>query len=196
MPPGVRLRAPLILASSSPRRLELLAQIGVVPDRIIPADIDETPNPAETARPLALRLARAKADAVAQPGHAVLSADTVVAVGRRLLGKPRDAAQARAWLTLMSGRRHRVTSGVVLLGPDGRRSERVVETAVRFARLTPTQIDAYLAGGEWQGKGGAYAIQGEAGAFVAFLSGSYTNVVGLPLFETIQLLRGQGLWPA
>ena len=195
MPSHVALRAPLALASASPRRRDLLAQIGIVPDRIVPAALDETPYRDEMPRALALRLARAKVAAAALAGHAVLGADTVVAAGRRVLGKPADAAEARRFLDILSGRRHRVTGAVVLVGPDGRRSERVVETIVTFARLTEAQKRAYLASLEWQDKAGGYAIQGQAAAFVRFLAGSYSNVVGLPLFETAQLLRGQGLWP-
>ena len=182
----------LILASASPRRLALLAQIGVVPDGVAPADIDETPRKDELPRPLAERLARAKAQAVVRPGALVLAADTVVACGRRVLPKAEDAAQARACLELLSGRRHHVVTGVVLVAPDGRRTERVADSVVGFARLTRPQIDAYIDSGEWHGKAGGYAIQGHAAAFVRFLSGSYSNVVGLPLFETAQLLRGVG----
>ena len=182
----------LILASASPRRLALLAQIGVVPDGVAPAEIDETPQKDELPRPLAERLARAKAQAVARPGALVLAADTVVACGRRVLPKAEDAAQARACLELLSGRRHHVLTCVVLVAPDGRRTERVADSVVGFARLTRAQIDAYIDGGEWHGKAGGYAIQGHAAAFVRFLSGSYSNVVGLPLFETAQLLRGIG----
>ena len=185
-------RAPLVLASASPRRRDLLAQIGIVPDRIVSADIDETPQPGELPRLCALRLARAKAAAVDAPGCFVLAADTVVAAGRRIIPKAESEALARACLTALSGRRHRVFSAVVLRAPDGRRSERVAVSIVSFARLTRQQIDAYAAGGEWQGKAGGYAIQGHAAMFVRFLSGSHSNVVGLPLFETAQLLRGAG----
>ena len=185
-------RAPLILASASPRRLALLAQIGITPDDIIPTEIDETPRKGELPRPLAQRLARAKANAAARPGSFVLAADTVVAVGRRILPKAETAAQARQCLALLSGRRHSVLTAVVVIAPDGRQAERVADSAVAFARLTPSQIDAYLAGGEWAGKAGGYAIQGAAAAYIRFLSGSHSNVVGLPLFETAQLLRGLG----
>jgi len=184
----------LVLASASPRRLALLAQIGIAPDRVLPTEIDETPLPRELPRPHAERLARAKADAVDAPGCFILAADTVVAAGRRILPKAETEAQARACLTLLSGRRHRVMTAVVLRAPDGRRAERSVESAVGLARLTPAQLRAYLDSGEWQGKAGGYAIQGRAASFVRFLSGSYSNVVGLPLFETAQLLRGLG-WP-
>jgi septum formation protein len=184
----------LVLASASPRRLALLAQIGITPDRVAPSEIDETPLPRELPRPHAERLARAKADAVDAPGCFILAADTVVAAGRRILPKAKTEAQASACLTLLSGRRHRVLTAVVLRAPDGRRTQRLVESVVGLARLTPGQLHAYLAGGEWQGNAGGYAIQGGAAAFVRFLSGSYSNVVGLPLFETAQLLRGAG-WP-
>ena len=183
---------PLVLASASPRRLALLAQIGVAPDRVIAADIDETPGRVEQPRPYAQRLARAKAAAVDIPHALILAADTVVAVGRRILPKADSEAQARTCLTLLSGRRHRVLTAVVLLGADGHRTERVAESVVAFARLTEDRIVAYLATGEWAGKAGGYAIQGHAAAFVRFLSGSHSNVVGLPLYETAQLLRGAG----
>ncbi len=182
-----------MLASASPRRLALLAQIGLVPDRIAAPDIDETPLRDETPRLLAQRLARAKA-AMPQDGAYVLAADTVVAVGRRIMPKADDTATARKCLNLLSGRRHRVLTAVMVAAPDGRRSERLCESVVGFARLTARQIDAYLDGGEWQGKAGGYAIQGSAAAYIRFLSGSYSGVVGLPLFETAQLLRGLG-WP-
>ncbi len=190
-------QARLVLASASPRRLALLAQIGIVPDQVAPADIDETPKKAELPRPLALRLAHAKADAVAADAVAadpgcVLAADTVVALGRRLLPKAETEDAARRCLELLSGRRHNVITAVVLVGPDGRRTERCVDSVVAFSRLTGDQIAAYLAGGEWHGKAGGYAIQGMAASFVRFISGSYSNVVGLPLFETAQLLRGLG----
>ena len=189
-------RPRLILASASPRRRDLLAQLGIVADAIAPTDIDETPRPGEAPRQAALRLARAKAAAAATPGDFVLAADTVVACGRRILPKAESEGQALACLDLLSGRRHRVLTAVVLAAPDGRRAERLVESVVGFARLTEPQLRAYLASGEWQGKAGGYAIQGRAAAFVRFLSGSYSNVVGLPLFETAGLLRGLGYtWP-
>ena len=188
-------RPPLVLASASPRRLELLARIGIVPDRVLPAEIDETPRKAELPRRLAARLAAEKAAATAAlaPAEAlVLAADTVVGVGRRILGKPADRAEARRFLALLSGRRHTVISGVVLHRPGGKPLSRLVETALAFQRLTDQQVEAYLDSGEWQGKAGGYAIQGRAEMFVRFLSGSWSNVVGLPLFETAQLLRGVG----
>ena len=188
---------PLILASASPRRLELLAQIGLAPSLIDPAEIDETPLPGETARLLALRLARAKAAAVAErrAGAFVLAADTVVALGRRLLGKPEDEADARRMLALLSGRAHRVLTAVAVTGPHGRTAARLGETRVRFKRLTAAEIDGYVASGEWSGKAGGYGVQGRAGAFVIALNGSYTGVVGLPLYETRALLIGLG-YPA
>jgi septum formation protein len=185
-------RPALVLASASPRRLALLSQIGIVPDRVLTPDIDETPLPGEPPRRHAARLARAKAEAAAAPGAMVLAADTVVAAGRRILGKPGTREQAQACLALLSGRRHRVITTVVLQGPDEQRSERLVESTVALARLTDRQLRSYLDSGEWQDKAGGYAIQGRAAVFIRFLSGSYSNVMGLPLFETAQLLRGIG----
>jgi len=186
--------APLVLASASPRRIELLARLGIVPDRVLPAELDETPLKAEVPRALAIRLARAKAEAVAAeaPGALVLAADTVVGLGRRILGKPTDRAEAKRFIEALSGRRHRVMTGVCLRRPDGRRTERLVTTILAFQRLTPGQIEAHLDSGEWQGVAGGYQIQKRAEAWVRFLSGSHSNVVGLPLFETAQLLRGSG----
>ena len=185
-------RPPLTLASASPRRLALLAQVGIVPDHVRPADIDETPQRDEVPRLHAARLAREKAAAAHVPGGFTLAADTVVGLGRRILPKAADAGQVAACLKMLSGRRHHVLTAVVLLGPDGRATERMVDSVVAFARLTPGQAAGYAASGEGEGKAGGYAIQGRAGAFVRFLGGSYTAVVGLPLFETMQLLRGQG----
>jgi septum formation protein len=175
--------------------LDLLAQIGIRPDAVDPADIDETVRPRELPGPHALRLAREKAHAVAarHPDSFVLGADTVVACGRRVLPKAEDEAAARRCLELLSGRRHRVHGGVALVAPGGRTTERRVETIVAFKRLTPPEIAAYLASGEWRGKAGGYAIQGRAARFVRWLSGSYSNVVGLPLFETAALLEGSDL---
>ena len=185
---------PLLLASASPRRLDLLAQIGVRPDRVEATHVPETPRRGETPRALAQRLALAKAEAAAarHPDHLVLAADTVVAAGRRILGKPDTREEAERMLRLLSGRRHRVWSGVALIAPGSRPRQRLVGSIVTFQRLTEAQIAAYLDCGEWQGKAGGYAIQGRAAAFIRFLSGSYSNVVGLPLFETAQLLRGCG----
>ncbi|MFM2148493.1 MAG: septum formation protein Maf [Pseudomonadota bacterium] len=187
-------RPPLVLASASPRRLELLARIGVVPDAVTPVDLDETPRKAELPRLLAARLARAKAEAAQAlaPDALILAADTVVGVGRRILGKPADEAEARRFLDMLSGRRHRVMTGVCLIRPDGKVSERLVTTILAFQRLTTQQIDAHIASGEWRGVAGGYQIQKRAEVFVRFLSGSHSNVVGLPLFETAQLLRGAG----
>jgi septum formation protein len=182
----------LVLASASPRRLTLLAQLGIVPDRIHAPAIDETPRRGETPRNCAARLALAKAQACAAPGEIVLAADTVVAAGRRLLPKAETGDAARACLSLLSGRRHHVYTAVALLTPEGAARQRLSETTVAFSRLTEAQIAAYLASGEWQGKAGGYAIQGSAAGFVRFLSGSHSGVVGLPLFETAQLLRGIG----
>ncbi|MDT8345854.1 MAG: nucleoside triphosphate pyrophosphatase [Thermohalobaculum sp.] len=187
-------RPMLILGSGSPRRRELLARIGVVPDAIRAAGIDETPGKAELPRPHALRLAREKAAAVAADAPAgafVLTADTVVALGRRILGKPRDAAEAAEFLLMLSGRAHRVTTAVCLVAGD-RLACRAVETRVKMKRLSDTEISAYLRSGEWQGKAGGYAIQGIAAAFIPEIIGSYTNVVGLPLTETMNLLTGAG----
>jgi septum formation protein len=181
-----------VLASASPRRLALLAQIGVTPERVTNPDIDETPLRDKTPRQLAERLAMLKAQTVTDPDCFVLAADTVVAVGRRVLGKPETEDAARKFLALLSGRRHRVLTGVAVRAPDGRMAQRVAESIVTFARLDALQTEAYLACGEWRGKAGGYAIQGRAAAFVRFLSGSHSNVVGLPLFETAQLLRGLG----
>jgi septum formation protein len=157
-------------------------------------EIDESPLPAELPRHCAERLARAKAASVSKRDCFVLAADTVVAAGRRILPKAVTPEQALSCMSFLSGRRHRVITAVVLVAPDGRRSERVVESVVGLARLTAAQKQAYLDSGEWQGKAGGYAIQGRAASFIRFLSGSYSNVVGLPLFETAQLLRGLG-WP-
>jgi septum formation protein len=177
----------LVLASASPRRSALLAQIGITPDRVTSPDIDETPCPGELPRDYALRLARDKAASVAAPF--VLGADTVVAVGRRILPKTDTEDEARRCLDLLSGRRHRVHTAVVLLEESGRSRHRVVDSIVTFTRLTRAEIDSYLVSGEWRGKAGGYAIQGQAARFIRFLSGSYSNVVGLPLFETAQLLK-------
>jgi len=184
----------LILASASPRRRDLLAQIGVTPDLIDAADIDETPLKDELPAPHALRLACAKAETVAarHPGAFILAADTVVACGRRILPKAESEKDARKCLDLLSGRRHRVLGGVCLIAPDGRRSEKVVTTQVAFASLDKAAFEAYIAGGEWNGKAGGYAIQGKAATFVRWLGGSYSNVVGLPLHEVWGMLRGLG----
>ena len=200
--PGVGERArqsvpPLVLASASPRRLALLRQIGIEPDAVDPAEIDETPLKGELPRAHVQRLAQAKASAVAarQSGAFVLAADTVVALGRRILPKAEDEATARRCLERLSGRRHRVLGAVVLVAPEGRTAARLVTTAVRLKRLTGPEIERYLESGEWQGKAGGYAIQGRAAAFVPAINGSYSNVVGLPLAETAALLSGLGYMP-
>lgn len=183
-----------VLASASPRRLDLLAQIGVHPDSVIPADIDETPAPGELPRAHAERLAREKALAVAerQPDAVVLAADTVVGVGRRILPKTDTPEQAEACLRLMSGRNHRVFTAIARVRGGDVRS-RVVETRIKFKRLSEIELKAYVEGGEWSGKAGGYGIQGYAGAFIAGMVGSYTNVVGLPLFETRNMLLAAGV---
>jgi septum formation protein len=187
----------LVLGSASPRRRELIARLGLTPDHILAADIDETPLKAEEPRVYACRMAREKALAAAAMagapigGH-VLAGDTVVALGRRILPKAEDEATARHCLELMSGRRHRVLSAVALLSPDGTLRERMSETVVRFKPLSITEIDAYVAGGEWHGKAGGYAIQGSAEGLIAWIGGSHSGVVGLPLFETRALLKAAG----
>ena len=187
----------LVLASASPRRLELLRQVGLMPDEIDPAGIDETPRRGELPPGHAIRLAQEKARAVIprHPGAYVLAADTVVACGRRILPKTEDEASARSCLELLSGRRHRVHGAIALASPDGRLVWRRVDSQVAFKRLSEVEIAAYLRTGEWQGKAGGYAIQGRAAALIRWMSGSYSNVVGLPLFETAQLLTGRGYRP-
>ncbi|CAN7599710.1 Maf family protein [Caulobacter sp. LjRoot300] len=187
-------RTPLVLASASPRRLDLLAQVGVAPDRVDPADIDETPLRDETPRRHALRLAVEKARAVAprSPDAIVLAADTVVAVGRRILPKAETPEQAAYCLRLLSGRNHKVLTGVAAIAPDGREASRLVETRVQFKHLSAQEQADYLVGGEWNGKAGGYGVQGVAGGFIIDLHGSYTSVVGLPLYETLNLLTGLG----
>lgn len=182
----------LILASASSRRLQLLAQIGVIPDRIFAPDINEAPLSGELPRECARRLARAKAATVPDSEYLVLAADTIVAVGRRILPKAETPEQAQTCLLLLSGRRHRVVTAVTLRHPRKPRAERLVSSVVSFGTLSETQIRAYVETGEWRGKAGGYAIQGRAASFIKFLSGSYSNVVGLPLFETARLLRGAG----
>lgn len=186
----------LVLASASPRRLDLLRQIGLKPAVVDPAELDETPRKGELPLPHAARLAEEKARAVAarHPGCFVLAADTVVACGRRILPKAEDERTAKRCLTLLSGRRHRVHGGVALLTPEGRLLARTVSTIVTFKNLDHGEIAFYLASGEWHGKAGGYAIQGLAAVFGRALSGSYSNVVGLPLFETAALLKGVGLY--
>jgi len=190
----------LVLASASPRRLELLQQVGIEPERLLPTDVDETPQRAETPRALAKRLARLKAMAAFETlrargeteGRWTLGADTVVAVGREVMPKAEIADDAVANLRILSGRTHRVYTGVCVVTPGGKTRERLVESRVRFKRLSREDIERYVASGEWQGKAGGYAIQGRAGAFVVKLAGSYTGIVGLPLYETLSLLAGEG----
>lgn len=184
----------LVLASTSPRRLELLGRLGVVPDRLAAPDVDEAPRRAEPPRDYVLRVARAKAAAVSRgEGEVILAGDTTIAAGQRILGKPADAAQARTMLRLLSGRRHRCLSAICVIGTDGAERTRLSDTIVAFRPLEAAEINAYLATDEWVGKAGAYAIQGRAEAFVRFLHGSHSGVVGLPLTETRTLLRWAGL---
>ena len=201
-------RPKLVLASGSPRRLGLLNQVGIKPDALRPSDVDETPIKGELPRAYATRLARAKAEAALASasrdqelaGAFIISADTVVAVGRRILPKAELIDEAQQCLRLLSGRNHQVTTAVCLVTPKSGFRQRLSETRVRFKRLSGEDIEAYLATGEWQGKAGGYAIQGLAGAFVVKISGSYSNIVGLPLYETVSLLAGEGFpvlqaWP-
>lgn len=194
------LKQRLILASGSPRRLDLLAQAGITPDKLLPMDLDETPKRSEHPRSLGRRLAWEKAEAAFQSikgdpawaGSYILAADTVVAVGRRILGKPEYLEDASSYLHLLSGRSHWVYTGICLMTPAGTSRVKVIETKVRFKRLTVQEIRFYLDSGEWRGKAGGYAIQGFAGTFVQKIAGSYSAVVGLPLYETAQLLQGEG----
>jgi septum formation protein len=180
----------LVLASASPRRLALLNQIGVAPDAVVPADVDEEPRSGETPRALALRLAAAKVETAGERDDIVLAADTVVAVGRRILPKAETEEQARACLTLLSGRGHRVYTAVAVRSGGGATRTRLVETRVTFKRLSRAEIDAYVASGEWKGKAGGYAAQGLAGRFIVHIVGSYSSIVGLPLYETANLIEG------
>jgi septum formation protein len=197
---GENWRPKLVLASASARRLALLQQAGIEPDALLPADVDETPEKAEKPRAYALRLAQMKAEAALPiarkrddtKGCYLLSADTVVAVGRRILPKAEIVEEAAACLRLLSGRAHRVYTAVYLVTPKGATRSRVVETRLRFKNLSRDEMESYLASGEWRGKAGGYAIQGLAGTFVVKLVGSYTSVVGLPLYETVNLLGGEG----
>jgi len=184
----------LVLASSSPRRLSLLAQIGLVPARIAAPDIDEAERPGELPRDYVLRIATEKALAVPRAaGEVVLAGDTTVAVGRRILAKPADEADLRRMLGLLSGRRHHVYSAICVIGDDATPRTRLSDTIVAFKRLSDAEIDGYVASGEGMGKAGGYAIQGRAEGFVRFVSGSYSGVVGLPLFETRALLESAGV---
>jgi len=194
---GVNPPLPLILASASPRRRELLARLGIEPSAIAAVDLDESPDPGELPRAHAVRLAAQKARAAAalSPDAYVLAGDTVVGVGRRILPKAEDEASARACLALLSGRRHRVFSAVALAEPGGKLREALSETSLRFKRLSASEIDAYIVGGEWRGKAGGYAIQGAAEGFCLWLQGSHSGVMGLPLYETRKLLIAAGLLP-
>ncbi len=184
-----------VLASASPRRLDLLAGIGIAPDAVDPAAIDEAQGKTELPRNHAARLAGEKATAVRarHPDAVILAADTVVALGRRILPKAEDEATARRCLTMLSGRRHKVISGVTVIGADGTEWRRLVITSVKFKRLDMAEIEAYITSGEWDGKAGGYAIQGRAAALIPWIEGSWSNVVGLPLYETAQLLRNAGV---
>lgn len=184
---------PLILASASPRRKDLLAEQGIIPDAIIPADIDETPYKNELPRPYVERMAREKAMAIT--GHAdafILAADTVVVMGRRILQKPEDEAEAYKFLSMMSGRRHKVIGGICLRTPEGKTIKRVIETVVKFKSLSEEEKQFYVASKEWEGKAGGYAVQGLASQFIPFISGSYSNIVGLSIFDTMAMLKGNG----
>ena len=187
-------RAPLILASASPRRLQLLEQIGITPDKIIPADIDETPLKGELPAPYVMRIATGKGRKIAteNPDAFVLAADTTVACGRRIMGKAENETEERAFLKLLSGRRHKVITGIVVFAPGNRKSQKLVTTTVNFRPLPDQDIDAYIKSGEWKGKAGGYAIQGLGATFAKGINGSYTNVVGLSLYETMQMLKGLG----
>jgi septum formation protein len=193
-------RPRLVLASASPRRLELLQQIGVEPDALLPVDLDETPRKTELPRSLAVRLAEDKASAAARiasnrpelAGAYIIAADTVVSVGRRILPKCEIVAEAAQSLRLLSGRAHRIHTAVCLITPKGRARHKLVETRLRLKRLSDAEIEAYLGSGEWRGKAGGYAIQGLAGAFAQKLIGSYSAIAGLPLYETMSLLAGEG----
>ena len=195
---SIRIPAPLVLASASSRRLELLAQAGVKPDRVDPLNIDESPMPRETPRQAASRLALAKARAGADrhPDAFVLGADTIVAVERQMLGKPADEGEALAMLRRLSGRGHHVVTGVALIAPDGRRACRLAEARIKMKRFTDQEIEQMIKGEEWRGVAGGYRIQGLAGAHVTAIVGSFTAVVGLPLYETMSLLQGLGARPA
>jgi septum formation protein len=182
----------LVLASASPRRLELLGRLGIAPDAVVATDIDETPRRGELPAVYARRMAAEKAAAAAEPGSLVLAADTVVAAGRRILPKTESEAEARSTLSLLSGRRHRVLSAITLVDAEGKARHRLSTSIVAFKPLSQADLDAYLASGEWRGKAGGYAIQGRAEALVRALSGSHSGVMGLPLYETRNLLRAAG----
>lgn len=184
----------LILASASPRRQELLKQVGITPHQIIPADIDETPLKSEKPNAIAERLSLAKAEKIFEnhKGHYILASDTIVACGNRILGKADDVDEAKRFLMLLSGRRHNVYTGICLISPDGKISSKTVKTVVKFKSLERSDLEFYLKHDEWQGKAGGYAIQGLGARFIKGINGSYSNVVGLPLFETVNMLKGRG----
>lgn len=184
----------LILASASPRRVDLLAQVGITPDAIIPADIDETQLKGEHPRVLAVRLARGKAEKIAAqyPDSFVLGADCVVACGARVMDKPAGPDEARKILQTLSGRRHRVYGGICVIAPGGKARAHLCDTIVTFRRLSTAEIDSYIESKEWEGKAGAYGLQGLAGAYVRFLSGSHTNVIGLSVYDTVRMLESAG----
>lgn len=188
----------LILASASPRRLQLLQQIQIAPSDVIPADIDETPLPQEMPRQYALRMACEKVAKISDThaGQFILAADTVVACGRRILPKAETEAQARACLKMLSGRRHHVYGGVCIVTDQGKEVSRLCDTVVKFKRLSDAEIEEYIQSGEWQGKAGGYAIQGVAASYISFMQGSYSNVVGLSLYDTMQMLRGHNFFSA
>lgn len=185
----------IILASASPRRLELLKQINIIPNQVIAADIDETQLKGEKPKDLALRLSKGKAQAVSADNSNtfILGADTVVACGQQVLGKPENEDQARQYIQKLSGRRHQVHGGITLVTPDGRELTRHCVTMVQFKPLTSQEIDEYINTNEWEGKAGGYAIQGYAGAFVKYMTGSYSNVVGLSLYDTMKMIKSAGL---
>ena len=187
---------PLVLASASPRRLELLSRLGIAPAAVDPADIDETPAKGERPEPHVARLAAEKAAAVAarHPGKVVLAADTLVAVGLRILPKAEDEATARRCLALLSGRRHKVLTALTVIDATGTARHRISRSTVRVARLTPTDIDAYIASGEWQGKAGGYAIQGRFEAHVLWMEGSFSGIMGLPLADARAMLATAGIY--
>ncbi len=184
----------LILASASPRRLELLKQIGIVPDKIVPADIDESLKKGETPEAYVARLSREKAEKIASehPASFIIAADTTVALGRRILGKAEHTEEEKKFLQALSGRRHHVITGVTVISPEGKKKTKTVSSIIKFKRLSAADISTYIDSGEWQGKAGGYAIQGKAARLIPFISGSYSNIVGLPLFETLTLLEGLG----
>lgn len=186
--------ATLILASASPARLELLKRIGMEPDIVAPADVDETPLKQEKPRDYVLRVAKSKAHTIAKqhPDAYIIAADTVATLSRKIIGKAANEAEARAIIRSFSGRRHNVLSGLCILGPNGKESSRLVKTVVKFCNLTDPEIDAYIATGQWEGKSGCFGIQGYGGGFIEWINGSFTNVIGLPLTETRNILKGMG----